>query len=180
MINSLRNIKDFYYVFVFDVWGTIHDGSHVYDYAKETIENLKKSGKKVVLVTNNPREIDFNIKRLEELGLGADKYDFLVTAGHRFFTDLREEKTDFKAFVLDIEPFHKWFENSYVKIVDTISNADVIISLAIDKTLLDGNAKPTPSDPPEPEAIRVLKPINSPASFMIAPPELPRLIAASV
>ena len=56
----------------------------------------------------------------------------------------------------------------------------LIISLAIDKTLLDGNAKPTPSDPPEPEAISVLKPINSPASLMIAPPELPRLIAASV
>ena len=64
--------------------------------------------------------------------------------------------------------------------IDTLTSQLEIKRANVSGTYPDGNAKPTPSDPPEPEAIRVLKPINSPASLMIAPPELPRLIAASV
>ena len=47
-------------------------------------------------------------------------------------------------------------------------------------TLSAGNAKPTPSEPPEIEAIEVLNPINCPSESIIAPPELPWFIAASV
>ena len=56
----------------------------------------------------------------------------------------------------------------------------LIISLVMDKTLSDGRAKPTPSEPPEADAISVLSPISSPSLFIKAPPEFPLLIAASV
>src|SRR5260370_20838569 len=44
----------------------------------------------------------------------------------------------------------------------------------------DGMAKPMPIEPPEGEKIAVLMPITSPARLNIGPPELPRLIDASV
>src|SRR5438445_10307970 len=44
----------------------------------------------------------------------------------------------------------------------------------------DGMAKPIPIEPPEGEKIAVLMPITSPARLNIGPPELPRLIDASV
>src|ERR1700757_795411 len=44
----------------------------------------------------------------------------------------------------------------------------------------DGIAKPMPIEPPEGEKIAVLMPITSPARLNIGPPELPRLIDASV
>ncbi len=44
----------------------------------------------------------------------------------------------------------------------------------------DGIAKPIPIDPPEGEKIAVLMPITSPFKLNIGPPELPRLIDASV
>jgi len=46
--------------------------------------------------------------------------------------------------------------------------------------LFMGIAKPSPTDPPEGEAIQVLIPTTSPLIFTRAPPELPWLIAASV
>ena len=43
-----------------------------------------------------------------------------------------------------------------------------------------GIAKPMPIEPPEGEKIAELMPITSPSRLNIGPPELPRLIAASV
>ena len=47
-------------------------------------------------------------------------------------------------------------------------------------TVFDGTAKPMPIEPPEGEMISVLTPITSPARLNSGPPELPRLMAASV
>ena len=46
--------------------------------------------------------------------------------------------------------------------------------------VLDGTAKPMPIEPPEGEMIAVLTPITSPSRLNSGPPELPRLMAASV
>ena len=44
----------------------------------------------------------------------------------------------------------------------------------------EGIAKPMPIEPPEGEKIAELMPITSPARLNMGPPELPRLMAASV
>ena len=46
--------------------------------------------------------------------------------------------------------------------------------------MLDGIEKPMPIDPPDGEKIAVLMPITCPSMLNSGPPELPRLIAASV
>jgi hypothetical protein len=46
--------------------------------------------------------------------------------------------------------------------------------------IAEGIAKPMPIDPPDGEKIAELMPITSPLRLNIGPPELPRLIAASV
>src|SRR6516225_8520030 len=50
----------------------------------------------------------------------------------------------------------------------------------IGRAKADGTAKPIPIEPPEGENIAVLIPITSPERLNIGPPELPRLIDASV
>ena len=47
-------------------------------------------------------------------------------------------------------------------------------------TVFDGTAKPMPIEPPVGEMIAVLTPITSPSRLNSGPPELPRLMAASV
>ena len=47
-------------------------------------------------------------------------------------------------------------------------------------TVFDGMAKPMPIEPPVGEMIAVLMPITSPSMLNSGPPELPRLMAASV
>ena len=47
-------------------------------------------------------------------------------------------------------------------------------------TVFDGTAKPMPIEPPDGEMIAVLTPMTSPSRLNSGPPELPRLMAASV
>ena len=47
-------------------------------------------------------------------------------------------------------------------------------------TVFDGTAKPMPIEPPEGEMMAVLTPTTSPLRLNSGPPELPRLMAASV
>ena len=51
---------------------------------------------------------------------------------------------------------------------------------AMERTVFDGTAKPTPALAPVPPAICALTPITSPWAFSSGPPELPWLMAASV
>ena len=48
------------------------------------------------------------------------------------------------------------------------------------RAIAEGIEKPMPTDPPVGEKIAVLTPITSPARLNNGPPELPRLIEASV
>ncbi len=51
---------------------------------------------------------------------------------------------------------------------------------AIERTVFDGIAKPTPSEPPDSLSIWALTPITRPCWSRSGPPEFPWLIAASV
>jgi hypothetical protein len=49
-----------------------------------------------------------------------------------------------------------------------------------DMAIFDGTAKPMPIEPPVGEMMAVFTPITSPSRLNSGPPELPRLMAASV
>ena len=53
--NGLREIVDNYEIFSIDLWGVIHDGIKLNSGAMEVLDNLKKSDKKFILMTNAPR-----------------------------------------------------------------------------------------------------------------------------
>ena len=50
----------------------------------------------------------------------------------------------------------------------------------MERTVLDGIANPTPSEPPDSLSICALTPITRPCPSISGPPELPWLMAASV
>ena len=57
---------------------------------------------------------------------------------------------------------------------------DLISSSVIRLTRFDGTEKPIPTEPPVGEMIAVFTPTTSPPRLNSGPPELPRLMAASV
>ena len=67
--------------FIFDLWGVVHDGSRLFPGVIKTFKELKKAGKKIVLLSNSPQKSSDNIAHLETLGIAPNMYDGIITSG---------------------------------------------------------------------------------------------------
>ena len=65
-LNHLSEVFDAYDTFVIDLWGVMHNGIKLNARAIEAVNQLKKSSKKIVFLSNAPRPsakvIDFLLK----------------------------------------------------------------------------------------------------------------------
>ncbi len=70
-----------YDLFIFDLWGVVHDGEAVYPGAVDCLHRLRQRGARVVLLSNAARLSDSVAAHLVELGVTEDLYDWLLTSG---------------------------------------------------------------------------------------------------
>ena len=56
ILEGFKNIVDKYEFFVFDIWGVIHDGAHLYPNVIETHQYLKSRHRKISFLSNSPRK----------------------------------------------------------------------------------------------------------------------------
>ena len=81
IINTLSEISDFYSALFVDLWGCVHDGERAYDAANEALIAYRRSGGKVVLVTNSPKLRSGVEKQLLHFGVSEDAWDSIATSG---------------------------------------------------------------------------------------------------
>ena len=91
-LNNLSAIANRYDAFILDLWGVIHDGTHLYDGVHHTLEQLRVQNKKVVMLSNAPRRAARAIAVLEQLGLESHLYDALITSGEAGYHWLAQGK----------------------------------------------------------------------------------------
>ncbi|MDE0941820.1 MAG: TIGR01459 family HAD-type hydrolase [Alphaproteobacteria bacterium] len=81
IINGLAEVADQYDLFIFDLWGVVHDGVTTYPNAADCLARLRQQGSRVVLLSNAPRPSASVAQHLAELGVSDDLYDWLLTSG---------------------------------------------------------------------------------------------------
>ena len=64
-----------------DVWGVVHNGVAAYPEAVDALRQFRKSGGRVVLITNAPRAAAPIVEMLDTMGVPRDAYDGLVSSG---------------------------------------------------------------------------------------------------
>lgn len=78
---SISGIVDKYDLFLLDLWGVVHDGSHLYPGVKNVLEMLKEKKKSVIFISNAPRR-SYKVKAvLSTLGVTEDLYLDAVSSG---------------------------------------------------------------------------------------------------
>ncbi|TLP45529.1 TIGR01459 family HAD-type hydrolase [Cohaesibacter sp. CAU 1516] len=80
-LNGLSEIAPRYKGILSDIWGVVHNGVTPFTGAVDALTRYRESGGKVVLITNAPRPSAPIAAQLEQLGVGRDSYDDLVTSG---------------------------------------------------------------------------------------------------
>lgn len=64
-----------------DVWGVVHNGVSPHESAVEACKSYRENGGTVILLSNSPRHGDGVAAQLDEIGVGREAYDALVTSG---------------------------------------------------------------------------------------------------
>ncbi len=81
VIDGLAEMAGDYDLFIFDLWGVVHNGVAVYPGAADCLGRLRQRGGRVVLLSNAPRPSASVAGHLEELGIAPALYDWLLTSG---------------------------------------------------------------------------------------------------
>ena len=89
-INNLSEIRDFYDIFLIDLWGVIHNGI-VFENVIPVLNTLKQNNKMVFFITNAPRRSFVISQQLEEFGIKQDFYDKIVSSGELTWKALKEK-----------------------------------------------------------------------------------------
>jgi HAD superfamily hydrolase (TIGR01459 family) len=94
----MRDLSNSYPVWFCDIWGVIHDGHAPYASTVDCLQQHRRNGGTVVLVSNSPRSTIGVTKQLDGIGVARDSYDTAVTSGD-VTRDLMQQ-TDGKLFHL--------------------------------------------------------------------------------
>lgn len=78
---GLGAVRDKFNVVFCDVWGVLHNGERIYGGAVEALQNFRKAGGAVILVTNAPRPSAEIVQDLLAMGVPSDAFDGLVSSG---------------------------------------------------------------------------------------------------
>lgn len=81
LLDGLRHIAGDYDAFILDLWGVLHDGHQPYPGVVDCLMEMKRVGKKRVILSNAPRRIEPVIARITEIGIPPEAYDGIMTSG---------------------------------------------------------------------------------------------------
>ena len=80
-LESLGPVVDRYDVFLFDMWGCLHDGYKAFADVPDLLARLKAMGKKTLALSNAPRRVPILRRQLPKFGLDEADFHALVTSG---------------------------------------------------------------------------------------------------
>ena len=67
--------------FILDIWGVLMDGETPYPGASECLQKIRGIGKRVILLSNAPRQASLVAERLHSIGIDRVLYDYILTSG---------------------------------------------------------------------------------------------------
>ena len=87
-IEGVRDLAERYHGFIIDQWGVLHDGTSVYPEVHETLAELQRRAKRMVLLSNTSRRVAGNRRQLGALGLNPAIFEGIVTSGEAAYLSL--------------------------------------------------------------------------------------------
>ncbi len=90
LIAGLRTVQDQYHGFLIDAWGVLHDGESLYPYALDCLFNLRKAGKRVIILSNAARRSTAMVEELGRHNIQPEYYQTVLTSGELAWQTLQQ------------------------------------------------------------------------------------------
>jgi len=95
---GLRSIVQNYDIFYIDLWGVIHNGVALHENAIKALEEISRTKKNYVLLTNAPRPNKTVRSFLEKMGMNQEIREKVYTSGEASLSYLKENYEDKKFY----------------------------------------------------------------------------------
>jgi HAD superfamily hydrolase (TIGR01459 family) len=80
-LDGIGAVAQQYDVFLFDMWGCLHDGIRAFPGVADLLARLRKHGKRSIVISNAPRLVASLRVQMPSFGLDPDAFDGIVTSG---------------------------------------------------------------------------------------------------
>jgi HAD superfamily hydrolase (TIGR01459 family) len=134
MLDGLREVAAQYDGYVLDLWGVLFDGREPTPHAIATLTELRRHGKRSVVLSNAPRRAHLVERRMNEIGIPAGLYDHVHSSGEETWRHLKDRDDPFYA-ALGTACFHigpqrddNMVEGVGLRCVGSVEAADFILN----------------------------------------------------
>lgn len=133
--SGMASLADRYDGFILDLWGTIHDGIKPWAGVVACLGELRRRGKRVLMLSNAPRRSHLAIERLGEMGVPREFYDDVLTSGEaandalRRRADPRHARLGQRCFLLGPPKDDSVMEAVAHRRVERLADADYIVNV---------------------------------------------------
>ncbi|MCF6292467.1 MAG: TIGR01459 family HAD-type hydrolase [Robiginitomaculum sp.] len=81
IIHGLSEIAGNYDAILCDVWGVLHNGVEPFAASVDALQQFRKQGGSVIMITNSPRPSSEIPAQFANIGVASDCYDAIITSG---------------------------------------------------------------------------------------------------
>ena len=81
LLEGISPLAEMYDVFILDIWGVLMDGLQPYPSAPTCLKKLRQQNKKIILLSNAPRQAHLVGEKLESIGIANSLYDHILSSG---------------------------------------------------------------------------------------------------
>ena len=136
MATRLLNIDEIsknYELFIFDLWGVIHNGEAPFSNTLKCLARLKKENKLSFLLSNSPRLTHQTIDHLSTMGIAKDLYEGAYTSGTDCHLNLKNRDTPFyeslgkNLYHLGPETYTSIFNTLDYNAISDVNQADFLL-----------------------------------------------------
>jgi len=135
---GLYELIDAYDGFIIDQWGVLHNCNETFKLAVDTLNQLKKNQKEVIILSNSARRSADNVERLKKMGFKPSHYLDIVTSGEVTWHGLNE-KTEMpfktlgnKCYLICKDEDYSLLTGLKIERVRDIEDADFILITGFD------------------------------------------------
>lgn len=134
-IDHLATLVERYSVFVFPIFGTLHNGKRLSEEAFRCLRGLSELGKTVAIFSNVPKRRHVLIQDLANIGIPPSLYQHVITSGEEAFHALKCRKDPFhsslgnKCYVIGSSDSLTLLEDLNLRRTTFLDEADFVLAL---------------------------------------------------
>lgn len=119
----IKNIR----LYLFDMDGTLYLGDRLFDFTKELLFEIRKSGAEYLFMTNNSsKSVSAYIEKLERLGIKAVKEDF-ITSSQATAYYLKKRHPNARLYVCGTQSLKDELEENGFTVTEKLDEVDAVI-----------------------------------------------------